>query len=350
MANGENFIECPSCQSGVGFYAVEPNISPFACLLLSEGQKKPAANPKSHEDASVTSSSDPSTALDVPLVSQEIETEVSQPDDVDSPIAPCDASRFTDDCMEREEEEEEESRIAMTTPTPSKPRTAREVRGQSTPFPKLLKRKSPNDSGTMSKSDDDKGLAVVTPPRKKNRCCTHKAEAPMGSTTLQETESKPIPTAISHQKGRQRTLDGFFGLAPSQDAAFVELDSDDESPRPKQLECSVEDHQKLKSRVHWIRDFQSYLMNETLNSTSNISRVMEQANLLHLGAGIKAPHWRVSFMEGYKVDLTMDFDKMLQDAKEFEERHGKDKGRGWKLLHPIRKIRKFQKYVLEEEE
>jgi hypothetical protein len=77
---------------------------------------------------------------------------------------------------------------------------------------------------------------------------------------------------------------------------------------------------------------------------------MEQANLLQLGAGIKAPQWRASFMEGYKVDLTMDFDKMLEDAKDFEEKHGKDKGRGWKLQHPIRKICKFQKFVLDEEE
>jgi hypothetical protein len=327
---------------------VEPNISPFACLLLKEGQKKPAANPKFHEDARVSSSNDPSTSLNVPLVSQELEAEESQPDDADSPIALCDASRFADDdCMEREEKEddEEESRTVVT--TPSKPRIERELHDQSTPFPKLLKRKSepaqPNNSG----SDD--GLAVVTPPRKKNRRCTNKAEAPVRSATLQETESKSVAAAVSHQKGRQRTLDGFFGLALKQDA-FVDLDSDDESPRPKQLECSVEEHKKLKSRLHWIRDFQSYLMNETTNSTSNISRVMEQANLLQLGAGIKAPQWRASFMEGYKVNLTMDFDKMLEDAKDFEEKHGKDKGRGWKLQHPIRKICKFQKFVLDEEE
>jgi hypothetical protein len=349
MANGEKFIECPTCESGVGFYVVEPNISPFACLLLKEGQKKPAANPKFHEDARVSSSNDPSTSLNVPLVSQELEAEESQPDDADSPIALCDASRFADDdCMEREEKEddEEESRTVVT--TPSKPRIERELHDQSTPFPKLLKRKSepaqPNNSGS-----DDEGLAIVTPPRKKNRRCTNKAEAPVRSATLQETESKSVAAAVSHQKGRQRTLDGFFGLALKQDA-FVDLDSDDESPRPKQLECSVEEHKKLKSRLHWIRDFQSYLMNETTNSTSNISRVMEQANLLQLGAGIKAPQWRASFMEGYKVNLTMDFDKMLEDAKDFEEKHGKDKGRGWKLQHPIRKICKFQKFVLDEEE
>ena len=44
-----------------------------------------------------------------------------------------------------------------------------------------------------------------------------------------------------------------------------------------------------------------------------------------------------------------DFDDLYIQAVAFEAAHGKDKGNGWRLKHPIKKLALYKEYLLEQQ-
>jgi hypothetical protein len=50
-------------------------------------------------------------------------------------------------------------------------------------------------------------------------------------------------------------------------------------------------------------------------------------------------------VDSSKVDLTFDFGQMHDEAVRIEDTHGRDKGNGWLLKHPIRKLELYQEYT-----
>ena len=53
------------------------------------------------------------------------------------------------------------------------------------------------------------------------------------------------------------------------------------------------------------------------------------------------------FLKGKKVGATDDIQKLMNDAKECEDKWGRDHGNGWLLSHPLKKMYEFQQYLLQ---
>jgi len=58
----------------------------------------------------------------------------------------------------------------------------------------------------------------------------------------------------------------------------------------------------------------------------------------------------VYFKKNKPVKLSSDFDKMYDEAVDFEDEHGRDLGNGWLLRHPIKKLANFQYYYFEQKQ
>lgn len=52
------------------------------------------------------------------------------------------------------------------------------------------------------------------------------------------------------------------------------------------------------------------------------------------------------FMKGTKVEPTTDVVALLIEAQNCEDKWGRDRGNGWLLLHPLKKLLMFQQFVL----
>lgn len=100
----------------------------------------------------------------------------------------------------------------------------------------------------------------------------------------------------------------------------------------------------------WLPGFQQWLLEVDGVSQANMLTVMSKTRILVSGEGMSYNHWPegVIFNPGVEVNLSMDFDAMLDQAKAHEERYGEDKGHGWLLRHPINKLRRYQSYVVVE--
>jgi hypothetical protein len=114
------------------------------------------------------------------------------------------------------------------------------------------------------------------------------------------------------------------------------------------LKLSPADRQKLQQLPEWVDSMGAYLLTEEHLSIPNQRSVMRQVEKLALGLGVEYARWGGHiFMKGEKVDLSMDFDHLLENAKDHEDMHGKDLGNGWAIRHPIKKLGNFQRYCLE---
>jgi hypothetical protein len=100
----------------------------------------------------------------------------------------------------------------------------------------------------------------------------------------------------------------------------------------------------------WVEDMAEWLttvphgQNKRITSAANAASVMRQVKKLASGRGVGYTKWPEDkiFYENVKVDLTFDFDKMLDEAREYEFKYGEDSGHGWLLRHPIVKMKRFQ--------
>lgn len=86
----------------------------------------------------------------------------------------------------------------------------------------------------------------------------------------------------------------------------------------------------------------------TKASATNTSRVMRQVRPLAGGEGIKHPRSEKEgcvFAKGKPVTLGDDLEALFGEAYEFENTHGEDRGHGWLLRHPIKKLLSVQQHL-----
>lgn len=115
-------------------------------------------------------------------------------------------------------------------------------------------------------------------------------------------------------------------------------------------QLSPADCLKLQNLPAWVESMATYLITEEHLSIPNQRSVMRQVEKLAAGVGVEYKRWGQNvFMQGTAIDLSMDFDEIHENAKDFEDKHGKDLGNGWAIRHPIKKLANFQRYCLEEE-
>jgi hypothetical protein len=109
----------------------------------------------------------------------------------------------------------------------------------------------------------------------------------------------------------------------------------------------------LHVRVH-VLYLQDYLTNVDTLSYQNKRNVLRQITKLATGEGIryesKAYGWpdNCFFLDGIKVGPTDDILKLMDLGRECEEKWGEDRGNGWLLSHPLKKLYMFQQYLLHE--
>ena len=104
------------------------------------------------------------------------------------------------------------------------------------------------------------------------------------------------------------------------------------------------DEISLKDLEYWLTNIHRGSRGNPL-SKANINSVMRQVRKLVNGYGIKYestwPEGTI-FKHGIHISLAHDLAGMHQEAKDFEEEHGRDKGHGWLLQHPIKKLQLYK--------
>jgi len=105
----------------------------------------------------------------------------------------------------------------------------------------------------------------------------------------------------------------------------------------------------------WVQGMRHFLLHvphgskKAVCSPKNASSVMHQVKQLASGLGVGYGHWPegVKFAEGRRISIEDDnvsFGALLREAKAFQGRYGRDKGRGWLLTHPLRKMELYRSY------
>jgi len=203
-------------------------------------------------------------------------------------------------------------------------------------------------------------------PKKKKKTTTprKKAKTPRPG---QERRSKRLSKAPSGQL-LQLSNHHEDEVVVEQDADF-DTDADaDEEKEPYEAKISVrqvrrqvnldrdkysvskEDMQNLRGGMDAeavIAKLQEFLRYHDKISDSNERRVMPQASKLLRGEGIGYVHWgRKMFHKGDKITLMHDIVALMDEAVDCEAKWGKDKGNGWLLSHPLKKLLIFQQFCL----
>lgn len=104
--------------------------------------------------------------------------------------------------------------------------------------------------------------------------------------------------------------------------------------------------------AEWLDEFGVWLRTvphgrrQKVASEANARTAVRQVRKLVAGEGITYKGWPndTCFYEGRKIGLGSNFQRMHAEAKQFEKTYGKDKGNGWLLQHPIKKLELFQEY------
>ena len=94
--------------------------------------------------------------------------------------------------------------------------------------------------------------------------------------------------------------------------------------------------------AEWAADMEFYFAEVEDNSASNVQRVMSVVNKLVDGRGVRHPHTHEFFLKNKVIHLGMDFRQMLDEASEWVYNNGGDRGNGWLIEHPVKKLWIYQ--------
>ena len=103
---------------------------------------------------------------------------------------------------------------------------------------------------------------------------------------------------------------------------------------------------------NYLDKFREFLVYHDKISAQNERNVMRQVTKLATGEGVRYESPRYGwpegcyFMKGKKVTPLSDLVDLMHQAIEAENKHGIDRGNGWLLRHPIKKLLLFQQFCL----
>merc|ERR1712196_208199 len=117
-----------------------------------------------------------------------------------------------------------------------------------------------------------------------------------------------------------------------------------------------EQRNRIKTAENWMEDMENFLYtvphgrNGKTCGDQNVRTVMRQVRVLASGAGVTYKWWPegVVFAKNEPANMQTDFLSLYERAHAFEAEHGRDRGNGWLLLHPITKLACYQVYKLEQ--
>ena len=115
-------------------------------------------------------------------------------------------------------------------------------------------------------------------------------------------------------------------------------------------ELSEEEKKELELHMdkNYLTKFEEFLRYYDKVSDANCRSILRQIEKLSRGEGITYGGWAegVVFKPGVKITPLSDLIELFAEATEMEARHGRDKGNGWLLKHPIKKLLMFQQFGL----
>jgi hypothetical protein len=161
------------------------------------------------------------------------------------------------------------------------------------------------------------------------------------------------PRRSTRRRGFRPTHDA---LTDSQVRDFGRKKDKNKSVRKAMMKRDLTQEQldTLASHEDWLDDLEEFLVTiphgngNKVISPDNCRTVMRQMRILASGAGVEYRHWKegVIFRKGQPVTLRTDAVKVWYEAWAFQNEHGRDKGNGWLLLHPLTKLACYQSYKL----
>lgn len=95
----------------------------------------------------------------------------------------------------------------------------------------------------------------------------------------------------------------------------------------------------------WLEDMAYFMRHKLLNSADNIRQTMDKVRRLANGQGVQHRQSRklgYVFQKGVATNLGDDLQELLFDAKDWVDEHGGDPGRGWLIVHPVKKLWTYQ--------
>ncbi len=91
----------------------------------------------------------------------------------------------------------------------------------------------------------------------------------------------------------------------------------------------------------WVEDMKYFL--ERDHSVVNVERTMRVVRKLSTGEGVRHPQTGAFFKRNVPIALSDDFRAMHDEASEWVEENGGDKGHGWMIQHPVSKCFLYQR-------
>ena len=152
------------------------------------------------------------------------------------------------------------------------------------------------------------------------------------ASSAKDEEVEPYQAEVSVRQVRRR----------------VNLNRDDYS-------VSEEDMKNLRGAMDveiFLSKFREFLRFQDRISDSNERSVMRQVRKLALGEGIRYESERYGwpagkyFRKGEKITLMHDIVELMDEAMDCEAKWGRDRGNGWLLSHPLKKLLIFQMFCL----
>ena len=173
---------------------------------------------------------------------------------------------------------------------------------------------------------------------------------------------------LSYRETDDRTLRAVKQAQPDETVAEVvnsrdnnNDDEDDHSHRPTRrsrpiaINILTEDEKQVLSQMdqNYLDKFREFLVYHDKISAQNERNVMRQVTKLAHGEGIRYESPKYGwpegcyFLKGIKVTPLSDLVELLQQAVEAENQWGQDRGNGWLLRHPLKKLLLFQQFCLQ---
>ena len=170
--------------------------------------------------------------------------------------------------------------------------------------------------------------------------CTRPA-APRGAPPVPKfTFTDPSPTG-----GCAHVVPSSFEVACRDDMVFADDDDDFQSTAPPSTPLAAPATSSGVPAEQWLEEMTMWLSEERV-SDGNLRSVMRVVRRLAMGEGVEHPASMKFFRRGQAVSIDADMEELVRLGKEFLPRED-DKSKGWKLDHPLGKLKKFQKVFFE---
>lgn len=108
------------------------------------------------------------------------------------------------------------------------------------------------------------------------------------------------------------------------------------------IRYSSRSNDEIKNEEINLQEFDKWLQSNNY-SDNNCRRSISQIEKLVRGEGVTYKGWAdgVIFRKNDPITMQSNIVQIIKEAREFEKIHGRDKGNGWLLNHPLRKLQLY---------